>query len=425
MFEERYDWSDDGLVRSVAVDNYVHKSFIKTQNNGEEAALAWWKAYLRGVRSDSLSSGHGQKIKIVDLFSGCGGLGLGVIEGLAAAGFKPTVEVAVDVDGEGLQVYRHNLKPTAVIHGSVATLVDFQIFGQGENSELAYEPEIIDPTLVPLKGKIDVICAGPPCQGHSNLNNHSRREDPRNLLYLSVPAIAVGLGVSNVIIENVPEVTNDKFGVVETAIALFKSAGYTVTSHVIHASTLGCAQTRRRYFLVASKNPGLQQLADVMKAIAKPNVDLEWAIGDLVDVEPISVMNTVPVFSTENQRRIDFLFDTELYELPNEIRPDCHKDGHTYGSVYGRLKWDKPSQTITTGFLTPGRGRYIHPVKRRVITPHEAARIQSFPDSFVFCLPGQPEPSRTKLTKWIGDAVPSVMGYAAALCAATAMVNKS
>ena len=58
---------------------------------------------------------------------------------------------------------------------------------------------------------------------------------------------------------------------------------------------------------------------------------------------------------------------------------------------------------------------------RRVLTPHEAARIQAFPDSFQFVLPNTPVPSRTKLTKWIGDAVPSVMGYAAALCAATSM----
>lgn len=424
MFEERYGWEDVGLVRSVVIDGYEHKSYIDVQDIGGNPALDWWQAYLRGIKSNSISPGHGESARIIDLFSGCGGLGLGVMEGLTAAGFNPTIEVAVDVDGEGLLVYQHNLNPTSIIHGSVASLVDFQVFGQGEASELAYEPEIINPVLEPLKGQIDLICAGPPCQGHSNLNNHSRREDPRNLLYLSVPAIAVGLGVPNIIIENVPEVTNDKQGVVQSAISVLQSAGYKVTSHVIHASSLGCAQTRRRYFLVASKKTGLQELATVVNAISKPNVDLNWAIGDLLEVDSRSVMNTVPAFSTENQKRIDFLFDEDLYELPNEIRPDCHKDGHTYGSVYGRLRWDKPSQTITTGFLTPGRGRHIHPLKRRVLTPHEAARVQAFPDSFTFCLPNQPEPSRTKLTKWIGDAVPSVMGYAAALCAATAMVKK-
>ncbi len=58
-----------------------------------------------------------------------------------------------------------------------------------------------------------------------------------------------------------------------------------------------------------------------------------------------------------------------------------------------------------------------------MLTPHEAARIQAFPDSFEFVLPDTPVPSRTKLSKWIGDAVPSVMGYAAALCAATSLFD--
>lgn len=78
------------------------------------------------------------------------------------------------------------------------------------------------------------------------------------------------------------------------------------------------------------------------------------------------------------------------------------------------MYWEKPAQTIMTGFLTPGRGRYIHTYPRRVITPHEAARIQAFPDSFRFVVNGH-EPARNAIAKWIGDAVPSVLGYAAAL----------
>lgn len=424
MFDERYSKTTNGIVRKVEIDGYVHESLIEAPDTDLEPSLAWWQAFLRGRRPVSVTKGHNREVKVVDLFSGCGGLGLGVLEGLTAAGFKPSVEIAVDVDGEGLEVYKHNLNPNRIIHGSVATLVDFQVFGQGTSAEFAFPPEILDAEMASNKGKIDVICAGPPCQGHSNLNNHSRREDPRNLLYLAVPAIAVGLDVPVVIIENVPEVTSDKFGVVQMAEAVLKSAGYHVTDHVIHSIQLGCAQTRRRFFLVATKDHLHQSLEETLNKLAKPEVDLQWAIGDLLESSPDSVMNSVPAFSMENQRRIDFLFDANVYDLPNEIRPDCHKDGHTYGSVYGRLRWDKPSQTVTTGFLTPGRGRYVHPLKRRVITPHEAARIQAFPDWFEFCLPGKPEPSRTKLTKWIGDAVPGVMGYAAALCAATALLNK-
>ncbi|NEJ83128.1 hypothetical protein GR268_42370, partial [Rhizobium leguminosarum] len=84
--------------------------------------------------------------------------------------------------------------------------------------------------------------------------------------------------------------------------------------------------------------------------------------------------------------------------------------------------WDKPAQTITTGFGTPGQGRYIHPMRRRVITPHEAARIQGFPDWFDFAPPGT-DVKRKNLAKWIGDAVHPILGYAVALSALTAAEN--
>jgi DNA (cytosine-5)-methyltransferase 1 len=125
-------------------------------------------------------------------------------------------------------------------------------------------------------------------------------------------------------------------------------------------------------------------------------------------------MDSVPVLSQENQARVDYLFRHAKYELPNAERPDCHKEGHTYPSVYGRMYPDKPAQTITTGFLTPGRGRFVHPTRPRVITPREAARIQGFPDNFQFVVNGY-DPARNAVTKWIGDAVPSILGYAALL----------
>jgi DNA (cytosine-5)-methyltransferase 1 len=115
--------------------------------------------------------------------------------------------------------------------------------------------------------------------------------------------------------------------------------------------------------------------------------------------------------SSENKRRIDWLFDQDMDDLPDHIRPLCHQKGHSYQAVYGRLKWDEPSGTITTGFLTPGRGRYIHPKERRGLTPHEAARIQGFPDSFVFAEEGT-HTSKKALSKVIGDAVPPALGHA-------------
>jgi DNA (cytosine-5)-methyltransferase 1 len=77
---------------------------------------------------------------------------------------------------------------------------------------------------------------------------------------------------------------------------------------------------------------------------------------------------------------------------------------------------DKPAPTLTCGFLSPGRGRFTHPTQARVLTPREAARIQGFPDNYVFDAVENEEPKKTHLAKWIGDAVPMPLGYAAGLC---------
>ena len=73
--------------------------------------------------------------------------------------------------------------------------------------------------------------------------------------------------------------------------------------------------------------------------------------------------------------------------------------------MYGRLRWDQPAQTITTGFGSMGQGRYVHPARRRTITPHEAARLQTFPDTFDF----GDVTSRKALAKMIGNAVPPLL----------------
>jgi DNA (cytosine-5)-methyltransferase 1 len=228
-----------------------------------------------------------------------------------------------------------------------------------------------------------------------------------------------------IIIENVPEVNHDRNDVVSTAKALLQSAGYRFLDwDVLAADALGAAQTRKRFFLVAVA-PSTRYVAVRMKhvrnALRRAPRTVAWAIGDLLDVSPETIMDRAPLLSEDNVRRINHLFDNDLYDLPDAVRPECHQAGTTYKSVYGRLRWDRPAQTITTGFLTPGRGRYIHPLRRRVLTPQEAARLQCFPDSFSFVVPGELEPSRAALGKWIGDAVPPLLGYAAALGAVAAL----
>ena len=77
------------------------------------------------------------------------------------------------------------------------------------------------------------------------------------------------------------------------------------------------------------------------------------------------------------------------------------------------MKWNEPAPTLTTGFVSPGRGRFIHPKERRVLTPREAARLQGFPNWFDFSPAALAPSKRGQLAKWIGDAVPSILGYVA------------
>ncbi|MDE0067937.1 MAG: DNA cytosine methyltransferase [Acidimicrobiaceae bacterium] len=104
-------------------------------------------------------------------------------------------------------------------------------------------------------------------------------------------------------------------------------------------------------------------------------------------------------------------------ELRSAEYPECHQDGTSYGAVYGRMHGDRPAPTITTGFMTPGRGRFVHPTERRTLTAAEAARLQGFPDSYFFRPSPDTTPTRAQLAKWIGDAVAAPLGYAAALSA--------
>jgi DNA (cytosine-5)-methyltransferase 1 len=421
---ETYRFEGQTIIRELSARGRLWRSGI--QNLAEKDASAdsaWWQSFLRGSAVFPDTAGPElSPIRSVDAFCGCGGLTLGAAQAAIALGRRLESVAAIDVDEGALEVHKFNFGTRQTIASNASSVVDFHVSGSGEQSRFAYDPEIIESRLSAEVGKVDLFLAGPPCQGHSNLNNKTRREDPRNLLYLTAVALGVGLKAKLIAIENVPEVVNDKSGVVKAAKALLRAARYKfIDDGVLSAHELGGAQTRKRYFLIAAREEvGAEELTikGVARGMKRSAHSLRWAIADLMlgpkEEAKAGIMDARPVLSEENRSRIDHLFDNDLWELPNEVRPDCHKDGHTYPSVYGRLRWDKPSQTITTGFSTPGRGRYIHPDRRRVITAHEAARIQSFPDSFRFVVNGH-DPSRLALTKWIGDAVPPLLGYAATL----------
>ncbi len=188
-----------------------------------------------------------------------------------------------------------------------------------------------------------------------------------------------------------------------------RDVGYDVATDVARLESLGVPQRRRRHILLACSSdlPRAREL--LRQAVEKPvhrgMNDLWSTIGDLVGVKSSDKIDAASRTSPENARRIDWLFRHREYDLPNTERPDCQRNDHRYLSMYGRLRWDKPAQTITTGFGSMGQGRYVHPSEPRTITPHEAARIQTFPDFFRF---DRAEGARS-LATLIGNAVPPAL----------------
>ena len=389
-----------------------------------EAATAWDLAFLQGrVQQAPYNASTGKVIRIADMFSGCGGLSYGVAESVRAAGLNPVHFLAIDIDPAPMEVYRRNLNP---LHHSLENLwasvtMNYSV-NHHKDPPIRYlaTPRVLTDDLKESVGKIDLLLGSPPCEGHSTSNNVTRRTDERNKYYVSMPSIAIALEAKAVIIENVPGISHDSRHILRHSVNLFEQHGYFTDETVIDATELGLPQTRKRHVLVASRThqPDIEA---ALQQIRRPKTTLQWAIGDLEEITKESVFDTPGQLSDENIARIDYLFEKEEHDLDNSMRPRSHRKGHTYPSIYGRLWWDRPSGTITTGFNTPGRGRYIHPGKRRTITPHEAARIQGFPDTFEFkMLDGGPM-TRQALGNTIGNAVPPQIGYAAGVAALAAL----
>jgi len=370
-----------------------------------------WASYVYLPRSKPDLSR--KQLRFIDLFSSVGGLSLGVAEAIQEQGFNPRPVFAADVDAMAIDVYRANWPGVRTFQNSVRHLVDSHVIGQGESARFAYKPLIVNELLASMQGKIDLVVAGPPCQGNSSLNNFTRGNDPRNELYLQVPAIAAALDAPMVIIENVPGVVREQNNVVGTAAALLESNGYALESGVLSADKFGWPQTRKRFFLVASKVSAPIPFSQVRATFGSEAKSISWLLNNFPPKLDDSQLMSAPAnLSEENLERAQYLLENEIFDLPLDLRPDCHKGGTTYTSSYGRMNPDRPAPTLTTGFFSPGRGRFIHPFEARTLTPREAARVQGFPDWFEFNPLGKT--TRSNLAKWLGDAVPPLLGYLAA-----------
>lgn len=364
---------------------------------GETRAERAERAFLMSIERPEPGSGH--PVRAIDLYSGCGGLSLGVEEACRAVGraFEPVA--AFDRDKDAREVYASNFPGVSTWSRSVAELFDGRLGASLTSSERAIRRRT---------GEVDFLLAGPPCQGWSGLNNHTRGKDRKNRLYRRVARAAEVLEPRYILIENVVA-ARDAASPTST-IAHLGELGYRVDQGVVSLRDIGVAQRRRRYVVVGSERRAFD-LEEVLTEFERRPRSLRWAIGDLVGLDPGRNFDKPSRISTENELRIAWLRTHKSPDLPDRLRPECHRDYvHTYKSMYGRLDWDLPAQTITSGYSSMGQGRYVHPDARRTLTPHEAARIQFIPDWFTLG-----DRQRTAWATLIGNAVPLKLSYVIAL----------
>nr|WP_267129630.1 DNA cytosine methyltransferase [Xanthomonas campestris] len=348
----------------------------------------YWQGALRSTRWPKISSRR--SLKVADFFSGCGGLSLGAY--LAAVATNRTMEVRLAVDNwmPAIEVYKNNFSSVS------------------KRIECCDAQDVVKDAIPGL----DVLLAGPPCQGHSSLNNSTRRNDPRNELYLSPVDFAVRNSPRLVIIENVPSVVHASQDVVNRAISQLTASGYGCAQITVDISNFGVPQKRKRHLLVAVlgiTDLEVQAKLDPILVRRSPPKLIDF-LEDLQDVvDSNSPMFATTKISVENKARIDFLFDNQFYDLPDALRPSCHRDkAHSYISMYGRMHPHIPAQTITSGFGSMGQGRFVHPTRRRMITAREAARIQGLPDYFSF----EPVGGKSCLREMIANVVPPAISAA-------------
>jgi DNA (cytosine-5)-methyltransferase 1 len=358
-----------------------------------DAATAFEYALLR-AKSRPTPETATRTIRCADLFSGVGGLSAGLHEAAWTLNLEVDHLLAGDFDDVLLGIYDQNFRPGRLLPGPIEDAVD---------GDIGAPPTSSEKTLRKQLDGLDLVLAGPPCQGHSDLNNHTRRNDPRNALFMRVVRFAEICRPRSIMIENVPGVLRDRGGVVSRAKDQLNRLGYELDAGVIRADELGVPQSRRRFFLLASRDGSPSIVAAAARG-RRPTRSISWAIDDLSETDE-TVFDSSASHSEINRRRIAYLFAHDLYDLPDSERPPCHRDKkHSYQAVYGRMRPDRPAPTITVGFGSTGQGRFVHPSLPRTLTPHEAARVQSFPDWFDFG-----GLKRGQLQKAIGNAVPPRM----------------
>jgi len=322
----------------------------------------------------------------IHCFAGAGGLSLG----LQKAGF--VVGAAFDCNGPAVRTYARNL---------------------GAHIIQARVQELKGADLLAIAGRreCEIVVGGPPCQGFSRQRRGEDR-DERNDLVFEFLRIVIEIRPELFLMENVAGIYGKRGnGVLPRMLSEAHAAGYHVSTTVLNAADFGVPQHRRRAFIVGERG-------DRPPCFGFPSpthnseswIPVRAAIGDLPDPSGTTrLANHEPDQMSElNRKRLSHVPPGGgRADIPEHLRLPCHAvDVETAGhrGVYGRLWWDRPAGTITTKCNSFTRGRFGHPEANRNITMREAARLQSFPDDFVF-LGG-----RVDVAHQIGNAVPPLLG---------------
>ena len=326
----------------------------------------------------------------IDLFSGAGGLSLG----LRKAGFE--VAAAVDNDPVAVKTYKANLG-SHILLGSIEEMSAKDLLAAAGIS----------------RGECTLLAGGPPCQGFS-LQRRGDRKDARNNLVLEFLRMVEGIKPRFFLMENVGGLLA-KHGAPFLREFSLRTSKLQYVIHVakLDASQFGVPQIRKRAFLFGEYTPDFSSRFKIPEPRNNTVRTVRDAIGDLPSppedgqchphvpnhyregrLAPINLerIRTVPQGGGRD-------------DLPKRLQLACHVNNplHRHKDVYGRLSWDEPSVTLTAGFDSFTRGRFAHPVEDRSLTIREGARIQTFPDSFVF------EGNREDGARQVGNAVPPLL----------------
>ncbi len=319
-----------------------------------------------------------RRLNAIDLFSGCGGLS----EGLRQAGFK--VVAGVEVDKNAAKAYLMNHTDTVLFEDDIRKLDT-------------------DKILKLLKGNPLHLLAGcPPCQGFSSLRKMNRKSavrDKRNSLIGEYYRFVEELNPLTIMLENVPGIVD--YSLFQSIVRKLKKLGYDIEYRVVNVADYSVPQRRKRLVLVGSKL-GKIEIAKEKNTI----ITVKTALCKLKkNGKDDALQNIYPKHTAYIQKMISLIPKDggSREDLPKRYQLECHKKKNVgFRDVYGRLRWDAVSSTITGGCLKPSKGRFLHPEEDRCISAREAALLQTFPVDYKF----PADITRDALALLIGNALP-------------------